>query len=144
MTFFFFFFLQPDLLFSYKIYKCVTWTLPVEIYTCSSSAVFLLCSTPNRNTFNALNKTPNSCTFSEPASMLPFCFLFCRFVCLLFLFFFFPTVLSNLCKDKRIEVILVFMSINSSLLWPPTLCMSFEALKHICMHETVKFSLLLL
>lgn len=37
------------------------------------------------------------------------------------LFVCFSQSLSNLCKDKRIEVILVFMSINSSLLWPSTL-----------------------
>lgn len=133
-------FLQPDLLFPYQTYRCVTWTLSVEINTRSSSAVFIM-QYAQMEHFTLLIKTPNFCTFSEPAMMLPFCFCFIdSSVC----FNFFSTVLSNLCKDKRIEVILVLMSINSRLLWPQTLCMSFEALKHICMHETVKFSLLLL
>ena len=48
------------------------------------------------------------------------------------------TVLSNLCKDKRIDYIGFYVNkfkftvaIHS--------CMSFEALKPICMHEIVKF-----
>lgn len=120
-----------------KIFKYVTWTFSVKIiqYACRSLALFFIwCSKSKFNTplsiiiimiFFFLKRTNNYFVNFQNQQWCCHYFLFffffvfvsfCRFsVCLFF------TVLSNLCKDQRIEDILVFMSINPSLLWPSTL-----------------------
>lgn len=62
-----------------------------------------------------------------------------------FLFYFvdLSVLFSQSCQTcvriREKKIILVFMSINSSFTVAIHSCMSFEALKLICMHEIVKF-----
>lgn len=112
------------------VFKWETWTISVKWTPCFLNPSFSFHFHTVR--LNETNKMFPLVNFSNQLR-LP---LFLVFVDCLFVF----TILSNLCKDTKtkrfyVNKIKFTVAIHS--------CMSFEALKFICMHETVKFFLLL-
>lgn len=129
--------------FLFLICRSVTWTISVK------SSLFILVKFihfPNWSLFSYIYKSNFLvwfCKFlqkKEKKNLQCWCLffvLFCRFA-FFYVCFVFP-VLSNLCKDKRIENYIGFYVNKFKFTVAIHSCMSFEALKPICMHEIVKF-----